>query len=93
MTDLAPFLVQHRDAPFPTSVIKGIDYGEVDPVMIDSDIYGWASSVANGGHLADEARGRLATARDALQRSLVSFPENARPYYERLVEIASAALE
>jgi hypothetical protein len=93
VTDLASLLVLHRDEPFPSSVVKGVDYGEVDPVMIDADIYGWASSVADRGSLTAEVRGRLEAARDALQRSMTSFPEGARPYYEQLLEIASAALE
>jgi hypothetical protein len=91
--DLAVLLARHREAPFPQSIVKGTDYGEVDPVMIDADIYGWASSVARGRGLTPEAGARFRGARDALWRSLGAFPEDARPYYEALVEIASKALE
>ena len=92
MADLAAMLERHRNAPFPASVVKGEDYGDVEPVMIDADIFGWALSVAAGGVLSRDDRRRLQSAHDDLLRSLDAFPDDARPYYARLVEIASAAL-
>jgi hypothetical protein len=92
VTNLATLLAEHRSAPFPDNLVKGIDYGSVDAVMIGSDIYGWAVRVADGRGITAVQRERLRTARDELQQSLPAFPEDARPYYEMLVEIASAAL-
>ncbi|MGH3481250.1 MAG: hypothetical protein ACRDQD_31080, partial [Nocardioidaceae bacterium] len=73
----------------PDSVEKGLDYGEVDAVMIDADIYGWATKA---GSLSAPDRARLAQAADELQRSTGAFPPEAQPYYERLVRIARLTL-
>jgi hypothetical protein len=91
--DLSRLLEDHRAEPFPTNVVKGEGYGEVDAVVIDADIYGWAVGVSRGRPLGVADLTRLRDARDRLRRSLAAFPEDARPYYERLVEIASAALD
>jgi hypothetical protein len=58
--------------------------------MIDADIYGWG--VAEGGSLSAEDQ-RLPAAREDLRESLSAFPEEARPYYRRLVEMATIALD
>ena len=68
---------------------KGLDCGEVDPVLIDADIYGWAS---RAGSLSELDRSRLRQAADELDRSLGAFPMDARPYYERILRIARLAL-
>ncbi len=47
--DLAAELRAHLAEPFPKSVEKGEVYGEVDAVMIDADIFGWALGVSQGG--------------------------------------------
>jgi len=70
-------------------VEKGLDCGEVDPVLIDADIYGWAS---RAGSLSELDRSRLRQAADELDRSLGAFPMDARPYYERILRIARLAL-
>jgi hypothetical protein len=88
---LDELLTEHRSAPFPESVAKGEDYGEVDAVMIGADIYGWGLR-AKGGSLSAEDRERLRAARDGLSRSLTAFPDDARPYYEMVLAIANAAL-
>jgi hypothetical protein len=75
--------------PFPDSVEKGLDYGEVDAVMIDADIYGWAT---RAGSLPELDRTRLAQAADELQRSIEAFPPDAQPYYKRLLRIARLTL-
>ena len=80
-------LAEHRNAPFPASVEKGRDYGEVDPVLIDADIFGWASQ----DRLDGAQKGSLRQAADELARSLDAFPADARPYYERLVRHARRA--
>ena len=84
-------MAKHMSTPFPESVEKGLNYGEVDAVMIGADIYGWAVR-AKSGSLTTIDRDRLHLARDELARSLDAFPEQARPYYEQLVSLASAAL-
>lgn len=79
----------HMAEPFPESVIKGEDYGEVDAVMIGADIYGWAS---RAGSLSADDRRHLMRALAELSRSIPDFPEDARPYYERLISIATLTL-
>lgn len=86
---LADAMSLHLADSFPDSVEKGLDYGEVDAVMIDADIYGWAT---NAGSLSELDRSRLAAAADELLRSLEAFPPDARPYYERLLRIARTTL-
>ncbi|MGH8968536.1 MAG: hypothetical protein ACRDV1_01165 [Actinomycetes bacterium] len=39
-SELTEELPRHMADPFPASVTKDEDYGEVDAVMIDADIYG-----------------------------------------------------
>lgn len=79
----------HMAEPFPDSVEKGLDYGEVDAVMIGADIYGWATQA---GSLSELDLARLLQAADELQRSIVAFPSDAQPYYERILHIARLAL-
>jgi hypothetical protein len=79
----------HMAEPFPVSVIKGEEYGEVDAVMIGADIYGWATRAAS---LSADERNRLSRARAELTRSIPDFPDGAKPYYKRLVKIATLAL-
>jgi hypothetical protein len=90
--DLSARLREHLERPFPSSVEKGVDYGTVDPVMIDADIYGWASRVAAGETLSEDDQARLNVAHDQLIASLDAFPEDARPYYEAVAQIAAAAI-
>ncbi len=75
--------------PFPDSVEKGEEYGEVDAVMIDADIYGWASRASS---LSSVDVARLRQAAEGLERSLGAFPFEAQPYYERVLRIARLAL-
>jgi len=87
--DLADEMRRHLADPFPDSVTKGLDYGEVDAVMIGADIYGWAT---RAGSLSDLDRLRLGKAADELERSIEAFPQDAQPYYERVLRIARLAL-
>ncbi|WP_431843991.1 hypothetical protein [Calidifontibacter indicus] len=80
----------HVAERFPESVEKGLDYGEVDAVMIGADIYGWATRV---GSLSDLDRSRLARAADELERSISAFPKDAQSYYERVLRIARLTLK
>lgn len=90
--ELSALLRQHFETPFPTSVEKGIEYGLVDSVLIDADIYGWASRVAAGEDLPETERRALMKARDELIASLDAFPHDARPYYEVVAHIGTEAL-
>jgi len=90
--DLAEEIRLHKAEPFPDCMEKGRDYGEVDAVMIDADIHGWASHVASGVPLRGDQRSGLRLAADELERSISAFPEGAKPYYEQLLRIARLAL-
>ena len=48
---------------------------EVDAVMIDADIYGWAT---RDGALSELDSARLSEAADELERSIEAFPPDAR---------------
>jgi hypothetical protein len=87
--DLAEEMRLHMAEPFPESLEKGLDYGEVDAVMIGADIYGWAT---RAGSLSELDRSRLAQAVDELQRSIGGFPADARRYYERVLRVARMTL-
>jgi hypothetical protein len=89
--DLRELLAEHRAATFPATITKGLDYGEIDAVMIGADIFGWAMQALDG-RLATADRDRLEVAHDQLARSLEDLPVDARPYYERLLALAAAAL-
>lgn len=80
-------LEEHRAAPFPASVEKGRVYGEVEPAMIDADIFGWASQERLGQVQKRSLRG----AADQLSRSLELLPGDAHPYFERLLRLARRA--
>ena len=82
-------LAQHRAEPFPTSVEKGEEYGGVDAVLVGADIVGWASQA---DFLDSIQRRSLREIADDLSESLDAFPEDARPYYRRLLRIARLAL-
>lgn len=84
---LADQLAAHWAEPFPGSVEKGATYGEVDAVMVGADIYGWAMQ----DPLRQADRQLLRETAEELGRSLDAFPRDARPYYERLLQIAQAA--
>ena len=73
--------------PFPASVEKGEVYGVVDPVLVGADIVGYVSH----GRLSPVQRRSLREIADQLARSLDAFPQDARPYYERLLRIAQRA--
>jgi hypothetical protein len=77
----------HLAEPFPASVQKGAVYGVVDPVLVGADIVGYLAH----GRLNPVQRGSLREIADQLTRSLYAFPEDARPYYERLLRIAQRA--
>lgn len=89
---LKALMREHMASTFPPSVEKGETYGQVDAVMVGADIYGWCSSIASGSRLPEQNTNALHRLRDDLRQSIAAFPEDARPYYEQLVQMASAAL-
>ncbi len=93
MRDISDLLEEHREAPFPAEVEKGRDYGAIDPVMIDADIFGWVTSYASGRQLDPDARHGLEQARLELGESWNDLPEASLPYYARLVRLADAATQ
>ncbi len=93
MRDIADLLEEHRDAHFPAEIEKGRDYGVVDPVMIDADIFGWVSRYASGHQLDTDARGGLEQARLELGESWSDLPVASLPYYARLLRLADAAVQ
>lgn len=93
MRDLADLLGEHRDAHFPAEIEKGRDYGVVDPVMIDADIFGWVSSYASGRQLDTDVRRGLEQARLELGESWNDLPVASLPYYARLFRLADAAVQ
>jgi hypothetical protein len=92
VTELDEAITAHRAEPFPESVDKGDDYGEVDAVMIGADICGWATAVSEGRMLGPSDLDRLTTARDELDRSLPTFPAAAQPYYRGVLAMADLAI-
>lgn len=92
MSELDDLLAAHLAAPFPDGVEMGCDYGRVEPVMIDADIYGWALCVARRVPLPAEAVGRFQRAAAELRASLPEFPEEAHSYYAALAKLAELAL-
>jgi hypothetical protein len=57
---LADEMRLHLADTFPAPAEKGLDYGEVDAVMIGADIYGWATRASE---LSDAERSSLSPSR------------------------------
>lgn len=90
---LAQLMTEHMAMEFPSAIDKGLDYGEIDPVMIGADIYGWALGVSKGTPLNAVDRRRLQAAYGELIRSIDEIPAPARPYFEHLARLAEATLD
>jgi hypothetical protein len=90
---LRALMREHMATPFPSSVEKGEDYGLVDAVLVGADLYGWCDTIATGSRLSDGDTLQLRRLRDELRESIGAFPDDARPYYEHLVQMASVALD
>lgn len=89
---LKKLLAKHRAEPFPNSVEKGLDYGKVDPVLIDADLFGWATRVDREEVLSELEQQRFERTATGLAEAIAAFPLAARPYFELLLEIATLAL-
>ncbi|PRY69347.1 hypothetical protein B0I08_10219 [Glaciihabitans tibetensis] len=83
--------VQFKE-PWPESVERSADYGEIDPVMADADVYGWAVASLRG-RLTDVDRLQLSALADQVERAIPVFPQHGRPYFDRLLGLARAAVE
>lgn len=92
ISDLDAALEEHRAAPWPRGVDRGEMYGDLSVVMVDADLYGFASRVAEGQSLPLKVRMRFEHDTDRLKASLPRFPAAGRPYFERLLGIAEVAL-
>lgn len=92
MDRLQRLMRDHANAPFPGGVEKGREYGGVDCVMADAGIYGWASSVVAGSRVPPEQRKSLEQLAAQLRQALTLFPVGARPYYEKLADLADETL-
>jgi hypothetical protein len=89
---LEELMTEHQRMPFPDSVEKGADYGEVNSVLIGADIYGLALKASRGELEADDLQ-TLLVDRDRLVRSIADFPERARSYYELILKLATATIQ
>lgn len=93
MDVLKTLLAKHRAKPFPKSVETGLDYGKVDAVLIDADIFGWATRFERGEFLSELEQMRFEEAAMELAESIAAFPLTARSYFESLLEIANHAIK
>lgn len=93
MRPLADLLAEHRSAAFPASIERGRDYGSIEPVLIDADIFGWASGYASDRRIDANTRRRVEQTRSQLAESWSGLPESARPYFARLLRLADAAVQ
>ena len=91
-TALERLLLVHGAAPWPESVERGREYGQIDPVMADADIFG-AALGARDGVLSSAHRELVASTAARLGESMAHFPVDARPYFQRLVKIALLVCE
>jgi hypothetical protein len=89
---LTALMADHMARPFPEGVVKGMDYGRVDAVMVDADIHSWCQTIARGGTLSPEENDRFRELCHDLELSLEYFPDVGRPYYAALLEMAEVAL-
>ena len=90
---IAELLEEHRDAHFPAEIENAREYGVIDPVMIDADIFGWVSSYASGVELDTDARRGLEHARLKLGESWSELPAASHPYFARLLRLADVAIQ
>lgn len=91
MDDFRHLLEEHARERWPDSVERGSEYGGVELVMADADIYGWALA-ARDLRLTPDVRSRLRDLVDSLDEALDTIPAEARPYFQRLVRLGRIAL-
>lgn len=88
-TPLEVELAAHIAERFPQSVPGGSVYGSVDAVMVGSDLHGLALKVVQKTPLDDLELQRLMHMISGLASSMWAFPLRARPYYARLLLLAT----
>lgn len=80
---------EHRDADFPVN-LRGVEFEDIDMVMLDADTAGCTSTwLDNGGALDPELRRILQTCIEDLDRVIPKISDpSGRRYYERLHQLA-----
>ncbi|TWV33678.1 hypothetical protein FRZ03_29930 [Streptomyces misionensis] len=81
----ARLLRKHRDAGFPAD-LRGVEFDDIDMVMLDADTAGCASTwLTNGGVLDPERRRVLRACVEDLDRVIPRISDRSgRRYYQRL---------
>jgi hypothetical protein len=87
---LAELMKEHLHALWPSSVERGTKVRGWDLVMVDADIYGAATRAAS---LNPRERRDMRQAAEMLDGILGCVPVDARPYFERLCQIAALATD
>lgn len=82
----------HLASPFPASVDRGSLYGDLEPVMAGSDIYGWALQAASGDALSDEDILGIEQVRQSILDSFGVLPAEARDYFKDVRNLALTVL-
>ncbi|MEW2079750.1 hypothetical protein ACH4FA_34170 [Streptomyces sp. NPDC017966] len=80
---------EHRDAEFPAN-LRGVEFEDIDMVLLDADTAGCAYTwINNGGTLDPQHRRILQICVEALERVIpqISDPSGHR-YYQRLHQLA-----
>lgn len=80
----------HLAAPWPESVERGSEIGELDLVKADADIYGWAVASLHG-QLTKAERVELTSIADRLEDAVPALPGAASEYFGRLIELGRIA--
>ena len=81
---------EHLSDGWPESVERGSEIGGVDVVLVDADIYGWATQAET---LSPTQADALRTTTGELRAVVGRFPSDAQPYFRRLLEVARLTLE
>ncbi|WP_439592410.1 hypothetical protein [Microbacterium sp.] len=84
-SELQQLMDEHFAAPWPDSVERGAEYRGVDAVMVDANIFGWAT---RAGSLTREEILELSQSCNHLDAAIPWIPLRAQPSFERLVQIA-----
>ncbi|WP_328558476.1 hypothetical protein [Streptomyces coelicoflavus] len=80
---------EHRDAEFPAD-LRGVEFDDIDMVMLDADTAGCACTwIDNGGTLDPQRRRILQTCVQDLDRVIPQISDpSGRRYYQRLHQLA-----
>ncbi|MGW4567664.1 hypothetical protein ACWEN3_36535 [Streptomyces sp. NPDC004561] len=80
---------EHLDAGFPAN-LRGVEFEDIDMVLLDADTAGCAYTwINNGGALDPKRRRILQTCIEALDRVIPQISDpSGRQYYQRLRQLA-----